>query len=182
MKTKNNSRQQWLEFALQQLVEHGPQQLTIAKLCAVKGVTKGSFYHHFKNRQLFIKALMEHWYQEKTLNFIEQANMEEGPLQRLEKLDKVIANHDLEAEMHIRAWALQEPMIVGHLEKIDSQRQSYLQQCYVEMQVPVELAQDIAMIAYAQFLGMQQLYPKPDFATVSRMAELAASKFFEDIS
>jgi len=182
MKTKNNSRQQWLEFALQQLVEHGPQQLTIAKLCAVKGVTKGSFYHHFKNRQLFIKALMEHWYQEKTLNFIEQANMEEGPLQRLEKLDKVIANHDLEAEMHIRAWALQEPMIVGHLEKIDSQRQSYLQQCYVEMLVPAELAQDIAMIAYAQFLGMQQLYPKPDFATVSRMAELAASKFFEDIS
>lgn len=182
MNIKSDNKTQWLEFALQQLVKHGPQQLTIAKLCAAKGVTKGSFYHHFKNRQLFIEALMEYWYQEMTINFIEQANTEEGPLQRLEKLDQVIASHDLEAEMHIRAWALKEPMIAGHLEKIDTQRQAYLQQCFIDMQVPVQLATDIAMIAYAQFLGMQQLHPKPDFATISRLAELTSSKFFEETS
>ena len=179
---KTNNRTQWLEFALLQLVKHGPQHLTIAKLCDSKGVTKGSFYHHFKNRQLFIEALMEHWYQQMTINFIEQANTEQGPLQRLEKLDQVIASHDLQAEMHIRAWALNEPIIAVHLEKIDTQRQAYLQQCFVDMQIPVCLATDMAMIGYAQFLGMQQLHPKPDFATISRLAELASSKFFEDVS
>ena len=182
MKTKTDNKTQWLEFALQQLVNHGPQQLTIAKLCTAKGVTKGSFYHHFKNRQLFIEALMEHWYQEMTLNFIAQANLEDGPIERLTKLDQVIASHDLEAEMHIRAWALKEPTIAEHLAKIDRQRQAYLQKCYVDMQVPAELATDIATIAYAQFLGMQQLHPKPDYSTIRRLAELTAGKFFEELS
>ncbi len=70
MKTTISNQQQWLKFALKQLVKHGPNQLTIAKLCDAKGVTKGSFYHHFNNRQQFIESLMEYWYQQMTVNFI----------------------------------------------------------------------------------------------------------------
>ena len=175
---KENTKQHWLEFALKQLIRKGPDSLKIMPLCEARGVTKGSFYHHFKNRQDFIEQLMEHWYQTLTIAFIEQANMAEGPLQRLEKLDQVIAANNIEAEMHIRAWALKEPGISGYLAKVDNQRQNYLEQCYIELGVEPQLAKDIAMVSYAQFLGLLQIHPTPDLETMLRLSGLVSSAFF----
>ena len=172
------NKENWLDFALSQLVKHGPEVLKIGPLCATKGVTKGSFYHHFNNRSAFIDALMEHWYQKMTVDFIAQANTEDSALKKLAKLDQVIAGSDIDAEMHIRAWALKEPSIVTHLAKIDAQRQAYLQQCFEELGMDNVLAKDVAMIAYAQFLGLQQIHPKPDTATILRLSGLASNQFF----
>ncbi len=174
-----NTKLSWLTFSLKQLVKHGPQALKISALCEAKSVTKGSFYHHFTNRQQFIEALMEYWYQQTTLNFIEQANVEQEPLKRLEKLDLLIDSYNIEAEMHIRAWALQEKTISKHFIRIDQQRQQYLQSCYQELGIKPELAEDIAMMAYAQFLGFQQMSPKPSQDTVNRLAVLAMQTFLE---
>lgn len=180
MNLKENTKRHWLEFALKQLVQKGPDSLKIMPLCEARGVTKGSFYHHFKNRQDFIEQLMEHWFQTLTMAFIEQANTEDGPLQRLEKLDQVIADNNIEAEMHIRAWALKEPGISDYLARVDHQRQDYLKQCYLELGVDRELAQDIAMISYAQFLGLLQIHPTPSLKTMLRLSGLVSSTFFPE--
>ncbi len=137
-----NSQIDWLEFALEVLVTKGPDSLKIIPLCELKGVTKGSFYHHFQNRDKFIDALMEHWYQKMTLDFIAQANTQESALDRLNKLDQVIASHNILAEMHIRAWALKDKSIAQHLGKIDQQRQDYLANCYLELGVEEKSAKE----------------------------------------
>jgi len=172
-----NSQLDWLEFALDVLTKKGPDSLKIIPLCDLKGVTKGSFYHHFKNRTDFIDTLMEHWFQKMTLDFINQANTESTPLERLQKLDQVIASNSVGTEMHIRAWALKEASIATHLAKIDQQRQDYLAQCYTELGLAEGEAQDIALIAYANFLGMQQIYPRPSIETILRVTALASSTF-----
>ncbi|WP_438463228.1 TetR/AcrR family transcriptional regulator [Marinomonas sp. PE14-40] len=176
-KDSKNSQLDWLEFALETLVKKGPDALKIIPLCELKGVTKGSFYHHFKNRNVFIDTLMTHWYQKRTLDFIEQANTQSSPMEKLNKLDQVIASQQSEAEMHIRAWALKEPSIAIHLGKIDQQRQDYLAQCYAELGLPKEEAQDIALMAYANFLGMQQIHPRPSIETVLRVTAMASQAF-----
>lgn len=176
-KETKNSQLDWLEFALDILIKKGPDSLKITPLCDLKGVTKGSFYHHFKNRSEFIETLMTHWYQEMTLDFITQANTQASPLERLKKLDQVIASHNIEAEMHIRAWALKEKTIAKHLERIDQQRQSYLAHCYIELGMDKDQAQDIALMAYANFLGMQQIHPKPSMETVLRVSAMASKVF-----
>jgi AcrR family transcriptional regulator len=176
-KESKSSQLDWLEFALKVLIKKGPESLKIIPLCELKGVTKGSFYHHFNNRNAFIDALMTHWYEKMTLDFIKQANTEDSPLERLNKLDQVIAGQNIEAEMHIRAWALKEPSISGHLEKIDQQRQGYLAQCYAELGLPKEEAEDIALMAYANFLGMQQIHPRPSIETVLRVTAMASQAF-----
>lgn len=172
------SKTAWLTLALSQLIEKGPQALTIEQLCDLKGVTKGSFYHHFSNRAVFVDELMSHWYQSMTLNFIEQANSAEGALARLQKLDSIIAAADIEAEMHIRAWALKEPNINKHIEKIDQQRQTYLQSCYEELGADKSTAADIATITYAQFLGLQQIRPKLSNETMLSLSAMLAKQFF----
>jgi AcrR family transcriptional regulator len=176
-KETKNSKLDWLEFALDMLIKKGPEVLKITPLCDLKGVTKGSFYHHFKNRDVFIDTLMEHWYQKMTLDFIRQANTESSPMERLNKLDQVIAGQNIEAEMHIRAWSLKEKSIALHLGKIDQQRQDYLAGCYRDLGLDDQAAKDIALMAYANFLGMQQVHPRPSIETVLRVTTMASKAF-----
>lgn len=176
-----NSREDWLNFALDILVKKGPDFLKINPICELKGVTKGSFYHHFKNRAVFIESLMSHWYETMTLAFIEQANTEASALERLQKLDEVIAGNNIEAEKHIRAWALKEPVIITHLEKIDSQRREYLAECYVELGLKQEKANDVALMAYANFLGMQQVHPAPSIEEVLRVSAMASKALLPNL-
>ncbi|GHG01263.1 TetR/AcrR family transcriptional regulator [Thalassotalea marina] len=166
------AKQDWLDFALAVLKKHGPERLKIQPLCDAKGVSKGSFYHHFASRADFIEQLMEYWYQSMTVSFIEQANTKGSPLERLEKLDQVIASNKTGTELHIRAWALKTPSIRPHLEKIDKQRQAYLAECYVGLGLAPQLAEDYALMAYANFLGMQQIYPTPSIEEVLRVTTL----------
>ncbi|ESP91428.1 TetR/AcrR family transcriptional regulator [Pseudoalteromonas luteoviolacea] len=168
----SETKKDWLEFALKVLMKNGPEQLKIQPLCDKKGVSKGSFYHHFASRSDFIEQLMEYWYQSMTVNFIQQANQAATPIERLEKLDKVIASHNTEAELHIRAWALKTPSIKAHLEKIDQQRIAYLAECYLGLGLEEQAAADHAMMAYANFLGMQQIHPTPDTEEVLRITAL----------
>jgi len=180
-KTHKNSKSDWLDFALTVLVRKGPDALKIEPLCKLKGVSKGSFYHHFKNRADFIDQLMAYWFEKMTLDFIAQANTQSSPMERLEKLDTVIAGNNIEAELHIRAWALKEPKIAVHLGKIDQQRQQYLVSCYVELGMDTELAHDVATMAYSSFLGLQQIYPKPSIETILRVSALGSKTFIEDL-
>lgn len=175
------AKEEWLAFALKVLITEGPEQIKIGPLCEKKGVTKGSFYHHFKNRPVFIKELMQFWYHSMTLDFIAQANTEATPLERLEKLDKIIAQNHIGSENHIRAWALKEPVIVEYLAKIDSKRQQYLFDCYVEMGLDKDLAKDVALMAYANFLGMQQIHPAPSMDTILRITALGSKTFLGDL-
>lgn len=169
------AKQDWLDFALKVLIKHGPERLKIQPLCDAKGVSKGSFYHHFASRADFIDQLMEYWYQSMTVSFIEQSNTQSSPMERLIKLDKVIANHNIDAELHIRAWALKTPSIRPHLEKIDHQRKAYLAECYEGLGLDKQMASDYALMAYANFLGMQQVQPKPDTEEVLRVVALGMS-------
>ena len=176
-KSLKNNKLDWLTFALKVLIDKGPETLKIAKLCDLKGVTKGSFYHHFNNRAEFVESLMSHWYETTTIAFIEQANTEDNALERLQKLDRVIASNNVEAELHIRAWALKEPVISKHLAKIDTQRRDYLAHCYHELGLSQEKARDVALLAYANFLGMQQVQPTPSIEDSLRVSAMAARAF-----
>lgn len=176
-KSLKNNKLDWLTFALKVLIDKGPETLKIAKLCDLKGVTKGSFYHHFNNRAEFVESLMLHWYETTTIAFIEQANTEDSAIERLQKLDRVIASNNIEAELHIRAWALKEPVISKHLAKIDTQRRDYLAQCYHELGLDQEKARDVALLAYANFLGMQQVQPTPPIEDSLRVSAMAAKAF-----
>ena len=180
-KLTKNSRLDWLTFALEILIIKGPDQLKVDPLCRLKGVTKGSFYHHFKNRAVFIESLMSHWYETTTIAFIEQANTQASALERLKELDKVIAKNNIEAEMHIRAWALKEPTTCAHLEKIDNQRRDYLALCYTELGLEKSQAKDVALMAYANFLGMLQIHPKPKIEDVLRVSALASKALLPNI-
>jgi AcrR family transcriptional regulator len=50
----------WLEKALEILANEGEKKLSIVHLAKLMGVTKGSFYWHFKNRKDFTETLIHY--------------------------------------------------------------------------------------------------------------------------
>ena len=83
----SQSRDDWVEAAWETLGEAGVDGVRVEGLARKLGVTKGSFYWHFKNRRDLIDALFERW-----LDLREEARAEflhENP-QPEERMWKVI--------------------------------------------------------------------------------------------
>ncbi len=54
-------QQDWLDAGLELLRVRGIGGVEVGPLCRRVGVTKGSFYYHFENRDEFLRLLLEHW-------------------------------------------------------------------------------------------------------------------------
>ena len=48
----------WLDLGMRLLEKHGAAGITVDKLTAEAGVTRGSFYWHFKDRQDLLNQLL----------------------------------------------------------------------------------------------------------------------------
>jgi AcrR family transcriptional regulator len=57
----------WLTIGLAGLRAAGPDALTIDRLTAQAGRTRGSFYHHFASHEEFVRALAERWLQQNSV-------------------------------------------------------------------------------------------------------------------
>ena len=55
------TKQDWLVAGLTLLGSTGSPDLTIDQLTDYLGVTKGSFYHHFKNYQDYVEQMLTFW-------------------------------------------------------------------------------------------------------------------------
>jgi AcrR family transcriptional regulator len=58
-KTTRVSHDHWLKDAILLLAKEGFTALTVDGIAARIGVTRGSFYHHFKSRQSLVKKMLE---------------------------------------------------------------------------------------------------------------------------
>ncbi len=66
-------RQDWIDAAFKILVSHGEEQVRILKLADTLGVTRGSFYWHFKDRQDLLRELLGYWAAKNTQGIVDQA-------------------------------------------------------------------------------------------------------------
>ena len=70
---KKVEKKQWFVIGLQIIENNGVAKITIDNLCNLLEITKGAFYHHFKNIDGYIDALMAFWVKENTLTFKRKA-------------------------------------------------------------------------------------------------------------
>ena len=55
------SREDWVSAAAERLRERGARTVSVEAIARALGVSKGSFYWHFKDRSALIEALLEGW-------------------------------------------------------------------------------------------------------------------------
>ncbi len=132
---KQLSKEIWLQNALKQLSKKGNLSLTIEELSKAIGVTKGSFYYHFKNRYDFTLQLFDYWEAISTTNVMEHVNQAEGhAAERLLRLTKFLIKKDnWRYEIAIRAWVQFHPVLIPMLKQIDLRRYEFVSALFKEM-------------------------------------------------
>ena len=128
----NLSREVWLEKALDVVSRAGGAKLRIDNLVKDVGVTKGSFYWHFKNRDEFVYSLIDYWHERYTLTVSDYLDEYEGSAkEKLRKLMEMVfvgqlTRHDLA----IRTWAIAEPKLQKLVKRTDDHRLNYLRKLF----------------------------------------------------
>ena len=133
--TQRFSREDWLHQALEVLAAQGPGKLNIQTLCQALGVSRGSFYWHFEDREAFIRALLDLWHEEYSARIPDI--IEAGGGTGREKFGRLVqAIFDLDAtrfDMPIRSWAMQEPEIADLVRRTDRFRLDYINKLFGDM-------------------------------------------------
>ena len=132
---KQFSKEIWLQKALKELSKKGNLGLTIEELSKTLGVTKGSFYYHFKNRYDFTLQLFDYWEAISTINVMKHVNQAEGDAaERLLRLTKFLIKKDnWRYELAIRAWVQIHPVLIPMLKQIDLRRYEFVSALFKEM-------------------------------------------------
>jgi AcrR family transcriptional regulator len=169
-------RADWLVLGLRLLAEAGPEGLTIDRLTALAGKTKGSFYHHFQDQPAFIKALLDHWREAHTGHLIRQVNETPGARARIKTLDRLASELDFAVEIAVRRLAATEPLARQIVEEVDRQRIAYLAELTAAgLGISKESALAVAEVEYAAFVGAQLIFghkAKSWLRTISERIEL----------
>jgi AcrR family transcriptional regulator len=139
------------------LSERGHGGLTIAALCQRLGVTKGSFYHHFRDFPAFRDALLEHWAAEHATRLIALSNAMTDPVERMDLLRGIAVTLPHGAEAAIRAWSWSDQTVATVQHRVDQARLSHLTKAGVATGLPEARAHLMATIALSTLIGMQQL-------------------------
>ncbi len=134
------------------------------------GVTRGSFYWHFADRNALLREALEWWELQGTEAVIEQVNAIAEPTQRLRALFHIAITEDptsgLEPALVTHAG---DPTVAPVLQRVTKRRVAFLAEVYAELGLPPAQARYQAMSAYSAYVGWMQL----KHATPTALPELA---------
>jgi len=145
----------WCAAGLALLGDEGIDAVTIERLCAALGKTKGSFYHHFAHLEAYQAALLARWEADLTDAPIRAADREPDLRRRGKRLDQAVRGLDHELDRAVRAWGLWNSRVRIAVQRVDARRLAYLAGLHRERghREPARLAE----LEYAAFVGAQQL-------------------------
>lgn len=152
------SAEDWEDAALRLIADQGVGALAVEALARQLGVTKGSFYWHFRTREALLQAALERWEQYGEKEIITQIESMPDPLARLPELFRRVA-HELAPHRVYAALlkALDHPQVVPVMARVSQRRLEFLTTIYREAGLVPEEALNRARLTYAAYVGFLQL-------------------------
>ena len=148
----------WADAALQLIAERGLGALTVDGLAARLGVTKGSFYWHFKGRSALLAAALARWEQRATTETMAGLDAVADSRRRLELMLDAASRPPRSRSLYAAlAEASEDPIVRRVLNRVASARIGYLELCYSNLGLSPTLARSHAVFAYAAYRGLLQL-------------------------
>ena len=117
------SRSDWLQVALELLHVKGINAVTVDALAERLGITRGSFYHHFKDRRDLSQEMLDFWKLKWTVELRDDvAALGLDGLQSLIALENLIKHRNAaDYDVAVRAWAVHDltaKQLVAEADKI----------------------------------------------------------------
>jgi AcrR family transcriptional regulator len=152
-------RQAWVQTALDAIAEGGLAAVAVVPLAKQLGVTKGSFYWHFANREALVDAALAEWEQSHTAAVIAEIEAtSDDPLQQLRLLFRRVT--ELAARDRIELALLanaDHPTVHPVLDRVTRRRINFTAGLFQRFGLSRAQAKRRALLAYSAYLGHAQL-------------------------
>jgi AcrR family transcriptional regulator len=175
---KQLQRIDWLLSALEIFVAEGIDAVRITRLAQELGVTRGSFYWHFENREDLIDALVSYWKDKNTRAITESvanaSNLAEGIFRFFETcIDAAL--FDPRLDLALREWARRSSDVRNMVDIEDEARITSLCEFFTGFEYAMPHALIRARVLYFSQIGFYALEVQESLAT--RLSYTAA--YFE---
>ncbi|MDQ5902575.1 MAG: hypothetical protein QG584_2748 [Pseudomonadota bacterium] len=151
-------RNDWIEGAIEVLADQGVAGLRVEVLAKNFGVTKGSFYWHFKDRQDLLTAVLQLWKEGRLRDIEKQATAEPG--KELEQIHHVIDVYSavrnrkgISIELAVRDWARHDAVVNAVVEEVDAYRLECTRKLFLTLGLSDDEAQARSILVFAYVFG-----------------------------
>jgi AcrR family transcriptional regulator len=154
-------RKDWIEAAIAMLAEDNVEALRVDTIAEKLGVTKGSFYWHFKGRDDLLFAVLDEWRLRMTSEVQSLIFDKSGtPWERLERLLRIAISSRPDVpggpfEITLRDWARRDAKVASVVREVDADRIGFAAQLYREAGLSEQDAQDYAEAHMAVVIGIR---------------------------
>jgi len=171
-------KSQWTQAGLEALRKGGVAGVRVERLAEDIGLTKGSFYWHFRGRGELLEALLDFWAREMTeAEFERISEVKGGLVPRLltlaeDVLDKGMGRYD----PAVRAWARADRKVAAAVALVDRRRVRALAGFFEEGGFAPAEARTRARLLYTFLLGEPQVRaPAREPGELKRMVDILAA-------
>lgn len=154
----------WISAATSLLIDKSIDAVGVDTLAKHLGVTRGSFYWHFTNRDDLLERILKNWKEKATEDVIFRFTREGvTPQELIIQLTTLpfrgkSAKESASLELAIRAWARRDASARQVVDQVDAERLSYIAQCFSSLGFDIADAKVRAFALYSYTLSESILY------------------------
>lgn len=152
------SAEDWERGALELIADEGVGAMAVEALARRLGVTKGSFYWHFRNRGALLEAALQRWEEHDEAEVLAKIEPIADPRLRLRAMFDFVArelpSHRIYAAL---LKALDHPAVLALMARVSARRMDFLAAAYREAGMSPAQAQHRARLTYASYVGFMQI-------------------------
>ena len=160
------SADDWIDAATDLLVSKSIDAVRVETLAKELGITIGSFYHHFKDRNDLLAKVLKRWHEQTTATVVRSY----GDLAPEDALHEILSLpfHGLTArraamvEFAIRAWARRDEMARQAVREVDEQRLAYYTKGFQKIGFGKAEASSRAFLVYSYQISQSLLWEISD--------------------
>lgn len=148
----------WEQQALVLIAEKGIRAVAIESLARRMGVTKGSFYWHFPNRDALLEQSLSRWEKHDEANLQASLGAIADPRERLRSFFRRTGREQLTHDVYSSLLsAADHPKVEPLLERVAERRMKRIEAAFGEIGFSPEEASHRARLTYSTYLGFLQL-------------------------
>lgn len=148
----------WEQQALVLIAEKGIRAVAVESLAKHMGVTKGSFYWHFPNRDALLEQSLLRWEKHDEANLRTSLGAISDPRERLRSFFRRTGREKLTHNVYSSlCTAADHPMVEPLLERVAERRMKHIEAAFGEIGFDAAAASHRARLTYSTYLGFLQL-------------------------
>lgn len=148
----------WEQQALEMIAEKGIRAVVVESLARRMGVTKGSFYWHFPNRNALLEQSLLRWEKHDEANLQASLGAIADPRDRLRSFFRRTGREKLTHKVYSALCsAADHPQVEPLLERVAGRRMKHIETAFGEIGFDPAEASHRARLTYSAYLGFLQL-------------------------